>query len=137
LLATSLFSPVLVPPLLSNPARVLQLLTAPVLVPAAPDDPVTRPPSNSAVPDDSGTRQTRAPGTCTADRPWRFSSPALNPHRYDFYADSPNERHHESKRPRDPAETDEMMDSEKCVERIACRMALIQRISTIPFWTRW
>lgn len=133
LLTTSIFSPMLVSSVLSIPARVLQLLTAPVVVPAVPSgDPTPSSPS-SPMPSPPTRQPNRGP--VPSNRLWQFLSPA----QFDVL-DSLYERRHDSKRlPHDPAEMvlRKLLDSEKCVERIACRMALAERVGIMPFWMRW
>ncbi|XP_025198294.1 uncharacterized protein LOC112596723 [Melanaphis sacchari] len=120
-LILSLFSaPMLVGGLLTIPSRILDFLTGPVFVPAS-----------ATAATKVFTESTPITGTAAGKNgvlPPSFSKPddiTVSDHRrLDMF---------------NPALTvfRRVLDSEKCVERIACRMAVVEKAGVLPVWINW
>lgn len=105
-----LFSaPMVVGGLLSIPGRIIDFLTGPVYVPAAATKLFTEPTTGTPV------GKTGSPA---------FSKPDDSRRMLELF---------------DPALTifRKVLDSEKCVERIACRMAVVEKSGILPVWINW
>lgn len=103
--------------ILSIPRRLLEFLTDPIYVPAAATKLYTDP--------------TALPGTAVGKKGGLLNKPE----------DSPvhDKRRLEMLELFDPALTvfQKVLDSEKCVERIACRMAVVEKAGILPVWINW
>ncbi|CAI6363921.1 unnamed protein product [Macrosiphum euphorbiae] len=121
-LIMSLFSaPMLVGGILSIPRRIIEFLTEPMYVPATAATKLYTDP-------------TALPGTAVGKNgglPASLNKPE----------DSPvhDKRRLEMLELFDPALTvfQKVLDSEKCVERIACRMAVVEKAGILPVWINW
>ncbi|XP_060854212.1 uncharacterized protein LOC132932042 [Rhopalosiphum padi] len=120
-LILSLFSaPMLVGGLLTIPARILDFLTGPIFAPAA-----------ATAATKVLTEPTSLPGLAIGKI--GGSTPSYN--KPDDVTISNNRRLEMF----DPALTvfRKVLDSEKCVERIACRMAVVEKAGILPVWINW
>jgi len=120
-LLLSLFSgPMLVGGLLATPLRILDFLFGPILAPVS-----------STATTKVLTEPTALPGTAVGKN--GALSPSYKPD------DSPVSDHHRRLDMLDPALTvfRKVLDSEKCVESIACRMAVVEKAGLLPLWINW
>lgn len=129
-LMSSLLSPMLVGGLLSVPSRIIDYLTGPVYVPAtaATKNSVT---VISADP-------TTSPGDTAAKAGSLPSSSSSSPSKSDEINLS-HRRRMDTIDAFDPTMNifRKVLDSEKCVERIACRMAVVEKAGILPVWINW
>jgi len=121
----SLFSaPMLVGGILSIPRRIIEFLTEPIALPAS-----------QAVASKLYTDPTALPGTAVG------KNGGLPPSHNNKPEDSPvhDKRRLEMLELFDPALMvfQKVLDSEKCVERIACRMAVVEKAGILPVWINW
>jgi len=134
-LMSSLASPMLVGGLLSIPQRIIQYLTEPVYAPAAATaatkystsvDPVTLP----------GTSSAKTTGNSGGSSSVSAASTAVKP---DETYSSLGIRRLDSLKMIDPSLNvfQRVLESEKCVERIACRMAVVEKVGILPMWINW
>lgn len=121
LLLSLLSAPMLVGGLFAIPARILDFLTGPIFAPA------------------SSTAATKV-----LTEPTTLSGAAVGkngalPPSYNKPDDLPASDHHRRLDMFDPALTvfRKVLDSEKCVERIACRMAVVEKAGLLPVWINW
>lgn len=134
-LMSSLASPMLVGGLLSIPQRIIQYLTEPVYAPAAATaatkystlaDPVALPGTSSAkTTGNSGDSSSASTASIAAKLDETYSSLGI--------------RRLDSLKMIDPSLNvfQKVLESEKCVERIACRMAVVEKVGILPMWINW
>lgn len=93
-----------------------------------------------------GTTSTLIPGGTTINRfpttglPGTFTNNRIpGTSLSSFKLDDPNNGHKEPSELFDPGLNifQQLLDSEKCVERIACRLAVAEKSGIIPFWINW
>lgn len=109
----SLFSPMLVGGLIQIPMRILNFLTEPVLAPASAATKNSA--LDSAVSTSTSVSKNEVSSTPNTKRHFKrlnLFDPTLNIFR-------------------------NVLESEKCVERIACRMAVVEKAGVFPVWINW
>lgn len=122
---SAIASPMLVGGLLSIPSRIIEFLTGPVYVPAS-----------TAATKYSATDPTILPSTASIAKTADSLTPTL------FKFDDLNvldRRRLNMLELVDPSMNlfRKMLDTEKCVERIACRMAVVEKAGIFPAWINW
>lgn len=123
---SSLASPTLVGGLLSIPSRIIDYLTGPVYAPA----------SATAATKHSAADPTILPSVTSAKSSGPSSSTNLLKRTYISLQDR---RRLESLELSDPTFNifQKVLDSERCLERIACRMAVVEKVGILPTWVNW
>lgn len=123
-------SPMLIGGLLSVPSRIIDYLTGPVYAPAS---------SNVATKYSAAADPTILPGAATASaaKAAGWSVPAL--FKFDDWNALDVRRLDTLQEMMDPSMNlfRKMLDTEKCVERIGCRMAVVENAGIVPAWINW
>ncbi|VVC34766.1 Hypothetical protein CINCED_3A025774 [Cinara cedri] len=125
---SSLASPMLVGGLLSIPSRIIDYLTGPVYAPA----------SATAATKYSSADPTILPSITSAKSSSSGSPSSTNlQKRVDIGLE--DRRRLETLELSDPTFNifQKVLDSEKCLERIACRMAVVEKAGILPAWVNW
>lgn len=118
-------SPMLIGGLLSIPSRIIEFLTGPVYVPAS-----------SAATKFSNPDPTILPSTTSVAKSAGSSTPTL--FKFDDWK-MLDRRRLDMLELMDPSMNlfRKMLDTEKCVERIACRMVVVEKAGIVPTWINW
>lgn len=118
-------SPMLIGGLLSIPSRIIEFLTGPVFVPAS-----------SAATKFSNPDPTILPSTTSVAKSAGSSTPTM--FKFDDWK-MLDRRRLDMLELMDPSMNlfRKMLDTEKCVERIACRMVVVEKAGIVPTWINW
>lgn len=112
---SSLSSPTIIGGLLSLPNRIIDFLTQPVYAPAA-----LAATHKHTVPADTGAEAAKTNANAGGGSSSKPDSPSHRRRRLNAIDAFRN-----------------VLDSEKCVERLACRVAVVERIGILPAWINW